>query len=78
MPTVTRLDHLAVTVSDMDRSLAFYCGLLGMEKDGEHDLQGRAISKMTGKQQVIMKVVRLICRAIRHDILEFRARVLAT
>ena len=30
MGAVTILDHIAVTVSDMERSLAFYCGLLGL------------------------------------------------
>ena len=57
----TRLDHLAVTVSDMDGALPFYCGLLGLRQDSEDGLEGQTISRMTGKQWVRMKVVRLIC-----------------
>ncbi len=57
----TRFDHVAVTVSDMDRSLKFYCELLGLKQDGSHDLEGETISRMAGKQRVVMKVVRLVC-----------------
>jgi glyoxylase I family protein len=57
----TKFDHVAVTVKDMDRSLEFYCDLLGLRRDGEHDLEGETISLMAGKDTVRMKVVRLIC-----------------
>ena len=57
----TKFDHVAVTVSDLDRSLEFYCDVLGMERAGEHDLEGETISRMTGKDRVHMRVVRLIC-----------------
>ena len=57
----TKFDHVAVTVSNMDRSLAFYCDLLGLQRASDHDLAGETISKMAGKQRVEMKVVRLLC-----------------
>ena len=57
--SVNILDHVAVTVSDMDRSLAFYCGLLGLKEVERHRLEGETISKMAGKPDVIMEVVRL-------------------
>ena len=56
-----RLDHLAVTVSDMDRSLHFYQDLLGMTQVASHDLEGETISRMAGKANVRLKVVRLVC-----------------
>lgn len=56
---VNVLDHIAVTVSDMDRSLAFYCGQLGLREVERHRLEGATISKMAGKNKVIMEVVRL-------------------
>ena len=59
--TAIRLDHLAVTVSDLERSLHFYRDLLGMQEAGAHDLEGEGISRMAGKPHVRMKVVRLIC-----------------
>ena len=57
--SVNILDHVAVTVSDMERSLAFYCGLLGLKEVERHHLEGEVISKMAGKPDVIMEVVRL-------------------
>ena len=57
--SVNILDHVAVTVSDMDRSLAFYCNLLGLKEIERHRLEGEMISKMAGKPEVIMEVVRL-------------------
>ena len=57
----TKLDHFAVTVRDMDRSLKFYCDLLGLKAESSHDLEGETISRMAGKEVVRMKVVRLIC-----------------
>lgn len=56
-----RLDHMAITVSDMERSLHFYRDLLGLKEDSSHDLEGPGISRMAGKDMVSMKVVRLIC-----------------
>ena len=57
--SVNILDHVAVTVSDMERSLAFYCDLLGLKEVERHHLEGEVISKMAGKPDVIMEVVRL-------------------
>ena len=57
--SVNILDHIAVTVSDMERSLAFYCDLLGLKEVERHRLEGETISKMAGKPDVIMEVVRL-------------------
>lgn len=56
---VNILDHVAVTVSDMERSLAFYCDLLGLKEVERHRLEGETISKMAGKPDVIMEIVRL-------------------
>lgn len=58
--SVNILDHVSVTVSDMDRSLAFYCDMLGLKEVERHHLEGDAISKMAGKPGVVMEVVRLI------------------
>ena len=43
---VNVLDHVSVTVSDMDRSLAFYCDMLGLKEVERHRLEGENISKM--------------------------------
>ena len=57
--SVNILDHVSVTVSDMERSLAFYCDLLGLKEIERHRLEGETISKMAGKPGVIMDIVRL-------------------
>lgn len=57
--SVSVLDHVSVTVSDMERSLAFYRDLLGMKEVERHRLEGETISKMAGKPGVEMDVVRL-------------------
>ena len=57
---VNVLDHVSVTVSDMDRSLAFYRDMLGLKEIERHRLEGEGISKMAGKETVAMEVVRLV------------------
>ena len=57
---VNVLDHVSVTVRDMDRSLAFYRDLLGLKEVERHFLEGEGISKMAGKDNVAMQVVRLV------------------
>jgi len=57
--SVNVLDHISVTVSDLDRSLAFYRDLLGLREVERHRLEGETISKMAGKPGVVMQVVRL-------------------
>jgi catechol 2,3-dioxygenase-like lactoylglutathione lyase family enzyme len=56
---IKALDHISVTVSDMDRSLAFYRDLLGLKEVERHRLEGETISTMAGKPGVVMDVVRL-------------------
>ncbi|MBM3264962.1 MAG: VOC family protein [candidate division Zixibacteria bacterium] len=59
MNTVNVLDHISVTVSDLERSLAFYRDMLGLKEVERHRLEGETISRMTGKKNVVMQVVRL-------------------
>jgi glyoxylase I family protein len=57
--SVNVLDHISVTVADMDRSLAFYRDLLGLKEVERHRLEGETISTMAGKPEVLLQVVRL-------------------
>ena len=43
-----RVDHVNIVVSDMERSLAFYIGLLGMRVTFEVELAGAWIEAVTG------------------------------
>jgi catechol 2,3-dioxygenase-like lactoylglutathione lyase family enzyme len=33
MPHLTSLDHLVLTVADIETTVAFYCGVLGMRRE---------------------------------------------
>jgi glyoxylase I family protein len=44
------INHLNIVVTDMERSLAFYVGLLGMRQTFEIALQGAWIEEVTGCQ----------------------------
>lgn len=57
---VNVLDHVSVTVSDMERSLAFYRDMLGLKEVERHRLEGEGIAKMAAKEKVVMEVVRLV------------------
>ena len=57
--SVNVLDHISVTVSNLARSLAFYRDLLGLKEVERHLLEGEGISKMAGKPEVVLQVVRL-------------------
>lgn len=57
--SVNVLDHISVTVSDLERSVAFYSDMLGMKVVERHLLEGETISRMTGKEGVVLQVVRL-------------------
>jgi catechol 2,3-dioxygenase-like lactoylglutathione lyase family enzyme len=56
---VTGFDHVAITVSDLDRSLEFYRDALGLQEVERHRLEGEGISAMAGKPGIVMDVVRL-------------------
>ena len=46
------IDHLNIVVADMDRALAFYCGVLGFAKTKEAWLEGDWIERIVGLRGV--------------------------
>jgi catechol 2,3-dioxygenase-like lactoylglutathione lyase family enzyme len=44
----TGIDHVCVTCADLDASLAFYCGLLGLELRARGEAQGSSEFEITG------------------------------
>jgi catechol 2,3-dioxygenase-like lactoylglutathione lyase family enzyme len=44
----TGLDHVSVTCADLDRSLDFYCGLLGLDLRARGDAEGSSEFEITG------------------------------
>jgi catechol 2,3-dioxygenase-like lactoylglutathione lyase family enzyme len=54
---IRRVHHTSFTVSDMDRSLAFYRDLLGMRLIGDQGGQGGYLAEVVGFPDVDMRVV---------------------
>jgi len=58
MPKIKRINHTAVSVADMERSLAFYCDLLGMELIFDSDVADAAdLSAVVGMVEARGRVV---------------------
>jgi catechol 2,3-dioxygenase-like lactoylglutathione lyase family enzyme len=47
-PRVVGVDHVSFTVDDLDRSVGFYCGLLGLTLHDRGRLEPELIEQMTG------------------------------
>ena len=58
-PTVRGIDAIGITVSDMDRSLAFYTQVLAFKQVAEAEVLGDAYEHLTGVFGLRMQVVRL-------------------
>ncbi len=54
---ISRVHHTSFTVSDMERSLAFYRDLLGMEVIGDQGGRGGYLAEVVGFPDVDMRVV---------------------
>ena len=56
---VGRIYHVGLTVSDLDRSIAFYRDLLGLEFQGEIFMEGKETDKMFRKENCKARVAYL-------------------
>jgi catechol 2,3-dioxygenase-like lactoylglutathione lyase family enzyme len=56
---VSALDSIGVTVSDLDRSVAFYTGVLAFEKVGEYEAAGEAFEHLQGVFGLRIRTARL-------------------
>lgn len=53
MPKLTSLDHLVLTVADIDRTVAFYCDMLGMQAEVFHAADGSTRTALSfGAQKI--------------------------
>jgi lactoylglutathione lyase len=68
---LTQLDHVGFTVLDLDRSLAFYCGLLSLEKEWE-----RVYEEEYVRQVVAYPGLRLRCAFLKLPGTETRLELL--
>ncbi|MEE0700549.1 MAG: VOC family protein, partial [Anaerotignum sp.] len=56
---IGRIYHVGLTVSDMDRSIAFYRDVLGLEFQGEIFMSGEETDRMFGKKNCQARVAYL-------------------
>lgn len=56
-PTVTGVDHVSITVADLDRSLEFYQGLLGLTVRDRGEVDPALIERMTGISGAVVTFV---------------------
>src|SRR5262245_18395332 len=70
---VTAVDAVGFTVSDMDRALAFYTGVLQFTKLSEHEVWGRQYELLSGLFGARSRVVRLRLGTEQIELTEFVA-----
>ena len=70
---ITTVDTVGLTVSDMDRALAFYTGVLPFVKVSDHELSGRPYELLSGVFGARSRIVRLRLGAEEIELTEFLA-----
>ncbi len=66
-----QIHHTSITVSDMDRSLAFYRDLLGMKVISELDRGGGYASTVTGIPDVHLRIVYVESGNYKIELIEY-------
>ena len=70
----TKFDHVAITVSDTQKSLDFYVGKLGLRQVEQHALEGDKVDEANGLQGARAQSTRLIApesNDVLIDLLEY-------
>ena len=70
---ITAVDAVGLTVSDMDRALAFYTGVLPFVTVSDHELSGRPYELLSGVFGARSRLVRLRLGAEEIELTEFLA-----
>lgn len=70
---ITGIHHFALTVSDMNRSLAFYTGLFGLEVASDREVERDYIEKITAVPGAHQRLVHLSGYGHRVELLEYKA-----
>ena len=70
---ITGIHHFALTVSDMERSLAFYTGLFGLEVASDREVERDYVEKITAVPGAHQRLVHLSGYGQRLELLEYKA-----
>ena len=62
------MNHTGFVVSDMNRSLAFYRDLLGLEKERDQILEGEFVSGLVGYPDARLHIVYLGLGDMKHSV----------
>jgi len=69
---ITGIHHFALTVSDMERSRAFYCDLFGMEVVADREVQGDYVEQITGIPGAHSRIVHTRGYGIMLELLQYK------
>ncbi|HET6847329.1 MAG TPA: VOC family protein [Gaiellales bacterium] len=70
---VRGIDHVSFTVQDLDRSIAFYCDLLGLTVRDRGRLEPGLIEQMTGVPDAVVDFADILAGSRVIELLEFRS-----
>jgi catechol 2,3-dioxygenase-like lactoylglutathione lyase family enzyme len=70
---VSAVEAVGITVSDLDRAVEFYTGVLSFEKLGEEELYGEALEHLTGVFGARVRVARLRLGEEQLELTEYLA-----
>ncbi len=68
---ITGIHHFALTVSDMDRSLAFYQGLFGMDVLSDREVERDYVEQITAVPEAHLRIVHLVGYGKQLELLEY-------
>ncbi len=68
---ITSHNHSSFTVSNLDRSVAFYRDLLGFTVENGFDAQGPAIEQITALPGAHLKITHLLLGEFRLELIEY-------
>jgi len=66
-----RLNHVGISVRNLQRSIAFYRDMLGMQVVGEGDFSGEQYEQILALPQVRGRAAMLECDGLRIELFEF-------
>ena len=69
---ITGIHHFALTVSEMERSLAFYTGLFGLEVASDREVERDYVEQITAVPGAHVRLVHLAGYGQRLELLEYK------
>ena len=70
---ITSHNHSSFTVSDLARSVAFYCDVIGFQVEASFEAQGEGIQQITGFPDAHLKIAHLLLGDFRLELIQYLA-----